>query len=860
MPQSALSWRQESTILSLFLYRRHRYDQLRSIYRDHRTSDESDELYILSFIPGWKEFSKEAPPFTLRDLYNTWTSDTPNALKAKLKLALKRERAQRCVVSTTSDVLPLLKGFTISRNKFFTLVDTISSAQGVKGYLMPGQAKSIICRELGISDPSPPNAAATTIPRTLREESTTSSAAGHVSAPVVALRSEGSSDLEVKPFPGDSGWEPTNWKPYSLNDGEKTLAASVSPYGYDSADQSQEGSLSPPLLDLSSSKANRSNEDSNPVSGTLSPRQELQSRGRRPPRTLAILPTHPRPSGISRSASSSEDGETIVSDLIPHMPDKDPSYPLRRLRRDPDKQVPVPRLAHGLDRVLFQPAVHWVQDPNSGVYNFPPQLQHIPSVKSFAFEKVSRFIRSSQDPELWTMAVRNRRKFTGSTSSLTFIMTHLYCLMSRCRNVDISPMSLDYANMSTKFTSGMRAPGTVNIKHNAGVYALDSSSGPDDDVGASDRNVLSWMGTMLEKYLTLPSDAFNTLLRSTSSHSQKSLDKVPQEEAYQYSKSKKFVMRSQLDCVDSRLPGTGVFDIKTRAAVAIRHDRLNYERASGYQIRTLHGLFESFEREHYDLIRSAMIKYNFQARIGHMDGIFIAYHNTAKIFGFQYLSLSEMDERLFGSRLAGDRVFGKCVELLEQLAETVVSIWPGKDVKCTFESTSTCMRLWVTPDGFPAQQNTPITELTLKIENWINGELIQGTPVLDNPEDKWSIQYKISKATNATDESVTARYESARRKQHAVSKMVVPEGVSHDSHEEILKMWEDIDFGGPALPATKPTFKTEEDVERFKEMFGRPYPLVLETRRLALKGRLEASNNQADVVDTEVEDAEMLTQ
>lgn len=73
------------------------------------------------------------------------------------------------------------------------------------------------------------------------------------------------------------------------------------------------------------------------------------------------------------------------------------------------------------------------------------------------------------------------------------------------------------------------------IRHNAGVYSFDGSSGPDDDVGASDRNVLSWMGTMLEKYLTLESDAFNTLLRSTSSHSKEALQKVPQKEAYQYS-------------------------------------------------------------------------------------------------------------------------------------------------------------------------------------------------------------------------------------------------------------------------------------------------------------------------------------
>jgi hypothetical protein len=36
-------------------------------------------------------------------------------------------------------------------------------------------------------------------------------------------------------------------------------------------------------------------------------------------------------------------------------------------------------------------------------------------------------------------------------------------------------------------------------------------------------------------------------------------------------------MRAQLDAQDSRLPGSGVFDIKTRAAVAIRYDPLNYK-------------------------------------------------------------------------------------------------------------------------------------------------------------------------------------------------------------------------------------------------------------------------------------------
>lgn len=40
------------------------------------------------------------------------------------------------------------------------------------------------------------------------------------------------------------------------------------------------------------------------------------------------------------------------------------------------------------------------------------------------------------------------------------------------------------------------------------------------------------------------------------------------------------------------------------------------------------------------MTRSAFLKYSMQVRIGNMDGIFVAYHNTARIFGFQYISLS----------------------------------------------------------------------------------------------------------------------------------------------------------------------------------------------------------------------------
>ena len=71
-------------------------------------------------------------------------------------------------------------------------------------------------------------------------------------------------------------------------------------------------------------------------------------------------------------------------------------------------------------------------------------------------------------------------------------------------------------------------------------------------------------------------------------------------------------MRSQLDCHDTRLPGTGVFDLKTRATISIRMDLMNFEQGSGYQIEKLTGYMESFEREYCDLIRSAFLKYRYE--------------------------------------------------------------------------------------------------------------------------------------------------------------------------------------------------------------------------------------------------------
>lgn len=62
-----------------------------------------------------------------------------------------------------------------------------------------------------------------------------------------------------------------------------------------------------------------------------------------------------------------------------------------------------------------------------------------------------------------------------------------------------------------------------------------------------------------------------------------------------------------------------------------------------------------------------------------MDGVLVAYHNTERLFGFQYISLDEMDERLLGSAPGvGNKLFNHSVKLLEAILEEVAGCYPGQ--------------------------------------------------------------------------------------------------------------------------------------------------------------------------------------
>lgn len=308
---------------------------------------------------------------------------------------------------------------------------------------------------------------------------------------------------------------------------------------------------------------------------------------------------------------------------------------------DVQQETQVPNLKHSLSRVLFSPGVHYLQDPRSKVFNFDPYLQNILPVNEFNFDHVTQYVTSHKDKAMMTISEKLGTKYYSSTSSMTGILSHLHFFLSNFKPVYCQDFSFHMKTMA-RFTRGAQLPGIVIVrKMPGGKFAIDSDKSSDKEI------VLSLLGHSLERLLVSEPELFEKYKKSNTDES--ALKEIQEIEktgnTYHYAKMGDFVMRSQLDCQDSRLPGTGTFDLKTRAVCAVRHDMTQNEKeVTGYEIVKTVGEYESFEKELFELAKSTMLKYSLQARIGNMDGIFILFHNIAKTFGFQYLPLTEIDK------------------------------------------------------------------------------------------------------------------------------------------------------------------------------------------------------------------------
>ena len=305
------------------------------------------------------------------------------------------------------------------------------------------------------------------------------------------------------------------------------------------------------------------------------------------------------------------------------------------------------------------------------MYNFDPYLEKIMPVTEFNFSALKAYVTSSGDDALKHIAQSNGKRYIGSSSSMTSVLAHFHYLLSQWREIGTSMLSNNFPKTASKsFTAIQKAPTAVFLRWRDGTYAIDA------DKQFANANILMMLGKSMEKLLTLEKDGFERYRKSSG-------DAVPTEErnapeSYHYSTMGDFLMRSQLDAHDARLPGSGMFDLKTRAVVSVRMSHQEVEKGMGYEIKNRLGEWESYEREYYDMIRSTMLKYSLQVRMGRMDGIFVAYHNTQRIFGFQYISLAEMDAALHGQwdTTLGDQEFKVSLDLLNKVLDRATKKYP----------------------------------------------------------------------------------------------------------------------------------------------------------------------------------------
>ena len=55
-----------------------------------------------------------------------------------------------------------------------------------------------------------------------------------------------------------------------------------------------------------------------------------------------------------------------------------------------------------------------------------------------------------------------------------------------------------------------------------------------------------------------------------------------------------------------------------------------------------------------------------------MQGAMIAYHNTQKIFGFEYIKLEDMEKRVFGCSEFSNIAFKSSLAILEKILDYIL--------------------------------------------------------------------------------------------------------------------------------------------------------------------------------------------
>lgn len=411
----------------------------------------------------------------------------------------------------------------------------------------------------------------------------------------------------------------------------------------------------------------------------------------------------------------------------------------------------IPPLHHGLEVLVADqgklgtlmtppPTTGWF-GPIDPSFSFPSEKCHIGEPEDFDFGSLPPFVPPSQDTSLSDQAKAHDCWMTCSTSSITPLLSQLSILIQNYQPMNFPKMSPAYSKMPKYHTRMiLEKPNVMVLNMVDGVCSLDKLNAPQGP------NVLSSLGHMLEKYLTTDCTDFDDL-NAQAKHEAATIDVAQLPQAYSYLKMGDCLFRSQLDCYD---PSVGVFDIKTRATAKIRYKVNEYKQNLGSisEIKKLKGEWNSFEREYYDLVRSKFLAFSHQLRIGGMHGLFVAYHNTDLLQGFQYISLKEIDKRIFGSSELAESSFVKSTEILSNLMSALkqhsVDLNGMRVVSALIrDNKHNFLDIYLTPEN--ATNKDYVHKFRLELNRSVNGKQVGATsPVKFKAGDDLQVDYRIT--------------------------------------------------------------------------------------------------------------------
>jgi hypothetical protein len=139
------------------------------------------------------------------------------------------------------------------------------------------------------------------------------------------------------------------------------------------------------------------------------------------------------------------------------------------------------------------------------------------------------------------------------------------------------------------------------------------------------------------------------------------------------------------------------------------------------------------------MLRTAFLKYSLQARIGQMDGVFVAYHNTEEMFGFEYLPLETMEQDVFGNAIVPKQQFEMSISLIEKVIESVTYFLPKQDVELMISAPykNNCYIY-----ASPREGNGKQYAFQLTLVSTTNG-VYTSDPYQQTADDEWRIYYDL---------------------------------------------------------------------------------------------------------------------